>query len=155
PGTLTVNGNGILHATGKVLALGPVTVNTGGALSTDSTMEIQDTLTANGNVSASSLLIGPQATLAGDLGVVVADTTVQGRIAPSGQEGAPAFEGSLRFESTSVLDLDIQPHGGDSIAVSGPVTIAPGARIVFRTDPTAYTTAAASPILETESTITG
>jgi outer membrane autotransporter protein len=118
----------------------------------------QGTFIANGTLSAATLLVASQATLAGNtaIGALAADTTVQGRLAPSGTTGVLSFTGPLRFASTSVLDVDVQPGGGDLVDVTtGPVTVDPGAAIVFRANPSDFSSAQSVTVLSASSPISG
>jgi fibronectin-binding autotransporter adhesin len=153
-GPLVVNGS---LAAGSVTAQGPFTVNVSGTVHATTSVDSQGALTLFGGITADTFVIGSAGSLVGNAGNVVttSGTTVHGRVAPSGTAGSFSFSGPLRFSSTSVLDVDVQPGGGDRLDVAGAVTIDPGARVQFRTDPSAYAAPSSVTLVASNAPING
>lgn len=129
-------------------------VESGGTLTVDGTVDVAGTLTnqgtvfANGSLTAGSLIVDSQGTLAGAGGSVIAPLTVRGRVAPSTSAGSLDIQGPVSFESTSTFEVDIAPGNvGDRLAVTGAVTIQPGAQLVLVADPTAIGTSSTVRVL--------
>ncbi|MCI0347354.1 MAG: hypothetical protein L0221_18225, partial [Chloroflexi bacterium] len=152
-GTLTVGGT---VDTATLQSQGALTVN--GTLIAD-TVDAQGPLTANGNITAATLLIGSAGTLAGDSDVstIAADVTVEGRVTPSTTSGHLRINGDLAFASASVLDVDLLPgNAGDRIdAANGTVSVAPGAQLVFRAQPSDFAAAETATVIAADAPVSG
>jgi outer membrane autotransporter protein len=168
-GTLIVGDTGYLEAfslesQGSLIVNGSVSAQTvdlqgdtivNGILDADS-VDVQGQLALVGAIGATTLEIGPAGLLVGDApGTIIADTTVSGTVAPSGASGTLSFTGPLRFTASSMIDVDVAPGGADQLDVTGDVTIDPGARVVFDTDPTEIADAQDFTLLTSDAPIEG
>jgi len=123
----------------------------------------EGTLDVTGVLLIPSLRVAPSATLAGNAapnGFIASNVTVQGRLAPSTAAGRLTIDGELDFETSSVLDVDLQPTDGDHVDVviggtNGVVRVAPGARIEFLAQPSDYLATSTVEVLASASPING
>jgi len=181
PGTLTVNGPatllvsgpvsardvtaaGTIDVDGTLTATDSLTVAPGGTLNiTTGSVDVAGTLTNhgtavldNGLLSAGSLIVASDGTLTGPSGIVFGPVTVAGRIAPSTEAGNLAFTDTVDFASNSTYQVDIGPgNTGDSIDVTGAVTIAPGAHLAIVADPAQIATSSTVTVLTSIDGISG
>ena len=132
--------NGTLTADDVTASPGTTLVVNGALTATDSVVVNSTTFDLNGTVTAASLLVGPATLFTGTGGGITSDATLQGVVSPTTTTGTLGVTGNLTFGSASLLDLDLESGtAGDRISATGNVTVQPGARIVFRTDPTDFT----------------
>ena len=158
-GTITVNPGGTLNATSSLL------VNSGGTLLVNGLVNAvtkpvtnHGTIVANGSLLAGSLLIASDGALTGNTAgtSVTAPVTVSGRVAPSTAAGRIGIAGPVSFGSSSTFEVDMAPgNTGDSLAVTGAVTISPGARLALVADSTAFDATPSSVTVLTASSLTG
>jgi uncharacterized protein with beta-barrel porin domain len=147
---------------GGQLTASSLAVASTGTLVADGSVDVANAVTdhgtvfVNGALTAGSLIVESDGALAGNGGTVVAPVTVAGRVAPDTSSGNLAINGPVAFASTSTYQVDIGPGGtGDSLSVTGAVTIDPGAQLVLVADPDAIGTSSSVTVLNASGGING
>jgi fibronectin-binding autotransporter adhesin len=154
--TLTVGTGGAINAANTVTVNSTALIVNGALNGANGVTVNSSTFDLNGSLSGASVLIGPSTLFTGNGGSITGNTTVQGTVSPTTTAGALAVAGNLTFAPTSVLDLDLQPGPADRIQVTGgTVTVQPGARLVFRTDPTAFAAPQTFPVVTSGAPVSG